>query len=84
MATLFRASLGSKAYTKGPQAGGGPLRTFYLRRVLRIIPPYYLALAFGALLPLATLREYPAWFVLPVSNLLFYRLHHWGESVGHY
>ena len=22
--------------------------------------------------------------MLPVSNLLFYRLHHWGEGVGHY
>lgn len=71
-------------YQGPPSRWGGPLRTFYLRRVLRIIPPYYLALAFGALLPLATLREYPAWFVLPVSNLLFYRLHHWGEGVGHY
>ena len=62
----------------------GPLRTFYLRRVLRIIPPYYVALALGSLLPLATLREYPAWFLLPISNLLFYRLQHWGEGVGHY
>ena len=70
---------------RGPVRGWWrPLRTFYLRRVLRIIPPYYLALALGALLPLATLRAYPAWFLLPVSNLLFYRLHHWGEGVGHY
>jgi peptidoglycan/LPS O-acetylase OafA/YrhL len=60
------------------------LRTFYARRVLRILPPYYLALLLGAALPLATLREYPAWFVLPFSNLLFYRLQHWGEGVGHY
>lgn len=60
------------------------LGTFYQRRMLRILPPYYLALAVGALLPLATLREYPGWFVLPLSNLLFYRLHHWGEGVGHY
>ena len=63
---------------------GRRLATFYQRRMLRILPPYYLALALGALLPLATLREYPGWFVLPVSNLLFYRLHHWGEGVGHY
>ena len=70
---------------RGPVRGWGrPLRMFYLRRVLRIIPPYYLALALGALLPLATLRDYPLWFVLPASNLLFYRLQHWGEGVGHY
>ncbi|WP_161599408.1 acyltransferase family protein [Hymenobacter nivis] len=62
----------------------GPLRTFYARRVLRIIPPYYAALALGALLPLATLREYPGWFLLPASNLLFYRLQRWGEGVGHF
>lgn len=60
------------------------LGTFYQRRILRILPPYYLALALGALLPLATLRDYPGWFVLPVSNLLFYRLQHWGEGTGHY
>lgn len=60
------------------------LGTFYQRRMLRILPPYYAALALGALLPLATLREYPEWFILPFSNLLFYRLQHWGEGVGHY
>lgn len=60
------------------------LRTFYQRRVLRILPPYYAALALGALLPLATLHEYPGWFILPFSNILFYRLQHWGEGVGHY
>ena len=69
--------------------GAGPgwgrrLKVFYQRRLLRILPPYYLALALGALLPLATLREYPGWFILPASNLLFYRLGHWGEGVGHY
>ena len=67
-----------------PAGWGRRLVTFYQRRGLRILPPYYLALLLGALLPLATLREYPGWFILPVSNLLFYRLHHWGEGVGHY
>ena len=67
-----------------PAGWGRRLATFYQRRALRILPPYYLALLLGALLPLATLREYPAWFILPISNLLFYRLHHWGEGVGHY
>jgi peptidoglycan/LPS O-acetylase OafA/YrhL len=63
---------------------GRRLRVFYQRRMLRILPPYYLALGLGALLPLATLRDYPGWFMLPASNVLFYRLHHWGEGVGHY
>lgn len=69
--------------------GGAPgwprrLGIFYSRRFLRIIPPYYAALALGALLPLATLREYPRWFLLPASNLLCYQLQHWPEGVGHY
>jgi peptidoglycan/LPS O-acetylase OafA/YrhL len=69
--------------------GGAPgwprrLAIFYSRRFLRIIPPYYAALALGALLPLATLREYPGWFLLPASNLLCYQLQHWPEGVGHY
>ena len=69
--------------------GGAPgwprrLGIFYSRRFLRIIPPYYAALVLGALLPLATLREYPGWFLLPVSNMLCFQLQHWPEGVGHY
>lgn len=60
------------------------LGIFYCRRALRILPPYFLALALSALLPLATIREHPGWFVLPVSNVLFYRLQHWGEGLGHF
>lgn len=60
------------------------LGVFYARRALRILPPYYVALVLGALLPLATLHDYPGWFVLPAGNLLFYRLQRWGEGMGHY
>lgn len=60
------------------------LGVFYTRRFLRIIPPYYLSLALGALLPLATLHEHPGWFVLPLSNVLSYQLRRWPEGVGHY
>ncbi|GAC1600271.1 MAG: acyltransferase [Hymenobacter sp.] len=73
-----------RVYPGAPGAWWRRLGTFYQRRVLRILPPYYVALALGALLPLATLHEYLGWFVLPFSNLLFYRLQHWGEGVGHY
>lgn len=58
--------------------------TFYIRRVLRIMPPYYLALAGCALLPLAAVREHPWWFLLPGANLLFYRSQGWFDGVGHY
>jgi peptidoglycan/LPS O-acetylase OafA/YrhL len=71
-----------QVYPSAPGRWARRLGVFYQRRMLRILPPYYLALALGALLPLATLREFPGWFVLPVSNLLFYRLGHWGEGVA--
>ncbi|NML66355.1 acyltransferase [Hymenobacter sp. RP-2-7] len=69
--------------------GGSPgwtrrLGIFYTRRFLRIIPPYYLSLALGALLPLATLYQYPGWFLLPLTNVLCYQLRSWPEGVGHY
>ncbi|MBD2767696.1 acyltransferase [Hymenobacter sp. BT664] len=60
------------------------LGTFYQRRMIRILPPYYATLVLGALLPLATLHQHPGWFILPLPNLLFYHLQHWGEGVGHY
>jgi len=59
------------------------LGTFYLRRLLRIGPCYYLVLAGCALLPLATVREHPAWFLLWGANLLIYRSGGWGDGIGH-
>lgn len=60
------------------------LGVFYLRRALRIIPPYYVALGLAAALPLVTLHHYPFWFILPAANLLCYRLQGWPEGLGHY
>lgn len=60
------------------------LRTFFVRRALRILPPYYLALAGGYLLPLETVQQHLGWFLLPGANLLFYRLQGWGDGCGHY
>jgi peptidoglycan/LPS O-acetylase OafA/YrhL len=71
-------------YWGGASSWGRRLGIFYTRRFLRIIPPYYAALALGALLPLASLHQYPGWFLLPASNLLCYQLRHWPEGVGHY
>ena len=74
---------GSGAYPGAPGAWGRRLGNFYLRRVLRIVPLYYLALPGCALLPLATVREHPAWFLLPVANLLIYKSRGWGDGIGH-
>ncbi|QJX46765.1 acyltransferase [Hymenobacter taeanensis] len=72
-----------QVYPGAPGPWRQRLGTFYKRRVLRIIPPYYCLLAVSALLPLETVRDYPVWFMLPAANLLFYRMQHWGEGCGH-
>lgn len=72
-----------QAYPGAPGNWRQRLGTFYLRRVLRIIPPYYCTLVLSALLPLATVQEHPAWFMLPLANQLFYHLQRWGEGCGH-
>ncbi|RSK43726.1 acyltransferase family protein [Hymenobacter rigui] len=72
-----------QVYPGAPGPWRRRLGTFYLRRLLRIIPPYYCALALSALLPLTTVREYPLWFLLPAANQLFYHLQRWGEGCGH-
>lgn len=74
----------NEVYWLGPRDWRRRLGVFYSRRFLRIIPPYYVALALGAALPLVTLHQYPGWFLLPLSNVLCYQLGHWPEGVGHY
>jgi peptidoglycan/LPS O-acetylase OafA/YrhL len=71
-------------YWDGKSGWSRRLGIFYTRRFLRIIPPYYVSLALGALLPLATLHQYPSWFLLPLTNVLCYQLRAWPEGVGHY
>ena len=73
-----------EVYMGAPGRWQRRLGVFYLRRLVRTLPSYYLSLAASFLLPLITLHQYPGWFLVPVSNLLFYRLQHWGEGVGHY
>lgn len=69
-----------------PDAPGPWLRrmgTFYLRRLLRIGPCYYLALVGCALLPLAAVREHFAWFLLWGGNLFIYHAKGWPDGIGH-
>lgn len=73
-----------QVYPGAPGAWGQRLGTFYLRRLVRIIPAYYCALALSALLPLQTVRDYALWFMLPTANQLFYHLQRWGEGCGHF
>lgn len=72
------------AYAGAPGRWWPRVRTFYVRRALRILPAYYLALAGGALLPLATLHEHPGWFLLLINNVLIYKAKGWGDGIGHF
>lgn len=74
----YQASLGA------PGKWWRRVSVFYVRRSLRIIPLYFLVLLGCALLPLATVREHPGWFLLPGANLLLYRMQGWADGVGHF
>ena len=72
------------AYVGAPGAWPRQMLVFFVRRALRIIPPYYLALAGCYLLPLETVQQHLGWFLLPGANLLFYKMRGWGDGCSHY
>ena len=48
--------------------------------MLRIIPPYYLALVGALLLPLEVVQQHLLWFVLPALGLLSTASWRWVEA----
>ncbi|WP_160328172.1 acyltransferase family protein [Solirubrum puertoriconensis] len=60
------------------------LKPFYLRRSLRILPAFYVALAAAWLLNLSFVRASLGWFALQGANFLFFSKQAWGEGVGHW
>ncbi|WP_022834403.1 acyltransferase family protein [Salisaeta longa] len=60
------------------------LRTFYVRRVLRIVPLYYAALALGALAGLPQITSYWPWHLTYLSNVLFSAEGMWPAYVAHF
>jgi len=58
------------------------LKTFYIRRTLRIFPVYYLVLALVSLLALPGIREVLHWHVLYGSNIL-YAMRGWPQTGAH-
>ena len=59
------------------------LKTFYLRRALRIFPVFYFALAAAAAINIGPVRETFAWHLTYLSNVYFYLRGDWHGSVSH-
>lgn len=67
-------------------AGWRPLSLFYAKRMLRLFPAYYLALAVAASLDLPGIRVEMPWHLLQLSDILF-AISPWYENnsvAGHY
>lgn len=60
------------------------LRQFYLRRVLRIFPLYYLVLFGVAAFDLGDVRDTIFWHLTYMSNYLFSTRQQWGQLTAHF
>jgi peptidoglycan/LPS O-acetylase OafA/YrhL len=84
---LLRTRIAGEA--TGGAGRGVTLRRFYIRRVLRIFPLYYFALALAWLTRVDGARESIAWHAAYLSNVRFFlqnAVDHgkWGGHVGHF
>jgi peptidoglycan/LPS O-acetylase OafA/YrhL len=62
----------------------GPVRSFYIRRVMRIFPLYYAVLAVILIGGVPAAREHFAWHLLYLSNFLQAKMNDIGGSTGHF
>ena len=60
------------------------LRQFYVRRVLRIFPLYYLVLFAAAAFDLGEVRDTAFWHLTYMSNYLFSTRQQWGQLTAHF
>lgn len=60
------------------------LRRFHLKRLLRIYPAYFLALAVAALVGVEEIRTSPQWWMLNVQNFFILKLNYWPSGVSHF
>ena len=64
--------------------GGFVLRQFYVRRILRIFPLYYLVLFAAVALNLGDVRDTIFWHLAYASNYLFATQRYWGPVTAHF
>ncbi len=62
----------------------GPLFRYYLARLLRIGPPFYLALVIGALLGIDEVRTNLLWLATFQANNYFAYLGYWPKAISHF
>ncbi|HLX53252.1 MAG TPA: acyltransferase [Aquella sp.] len=69
---------------KGLISFGKAIKTFYIRRTLRIFPLYFLVIFLVfALVPLAFEGHF-LWYVTYAPNFLFFRIHEWPGMLSHF
>jgi peptidoglycan/LPS O-acetylase OafA/YrhL len=76
-----------RARRENERAGGpwwAPVRSFYIRRVMRIFPLYYLVLAVILIGGVPAARQYFVWHLLYLSNFLQANMHELGGSTSHF
>ncbi len=82
---ISRILLSSKdKHGKRPGGLGFYLRTFYIRRTLRIFPLYYLVILALALAHIPPVRETLAWNLLYATNLYIASHQSWMGSIDHF
>ena len=67
-------------------AGGSmkqALKTFYIRRSLRIFPLYYLVICIAWIFNESGIRENFGWHFFYLSNFYFWKHWHWQEHLSH-
>jgi len=82
---ITRILLSSKDKLRNQPKGGlgAYLKTFYIRRTLRIFPAYYLTLVVLALVNEPPVREKFAWLALYAANIYIAIYHTWIGTVDH-
>jgi peptidoglycan/LPS O-acetylase OafA/YrhL len=65
------------------RAIGDALRTFYIRRSLRIFPVFYLVLAIAAVIGIGPVRDTIGWHVTYLTNVYLFDRGAWHGSISH-
>jgi peptidoglycan/LPS O-acetylase OafA/YrhL len=69
--------------TRSAQGLWAALRTFYIRRALRIFPLFYLVLALAALINIGPVRDTIGWHVSYLTNAYLFNRGAWHGSISH-